>query len=224
MKKFIGFGILLVLLSTNVLAQESHWKAGVDLYNTYVWRGTKFGEGAAVQPNISYSVGGLSVGAWGSYSLGNSAKAGSGWIVENPYVETDVFASYSIKFCDKSSMTLSVTDYYYPDGTNEYLNCNYHYVEPSVQFNFYKFSLLGAYMTKCKDKYVEANANFKEFTIFAGAGDGMYTKNGKFNVCNTGIKTVKSIKVNENFILPLTGGVVFNPSTESFHIIVGLSI
>lgn len=65
---FILMGMLIVSLTTTTNAQEAKWSLGADFVSSYVWRGSKFGTGPAIQPNISFNTGGFSIGGWGSYS------------------------------------------------------------------------------------------------------------------------------------------------------------
>ena len=40
--------------------------------------------------------------------------------------------------------------------------------------------------------YFQAGYAFKHFNIFAGAGDGWHTSDGKFALCNVGYRNFKS--------------------------------
>jgi len=86
------------------------------------------------------------------------------------------------------------------------------------------FSLAGAYMTNAEDVYFEAGVAVGAVSLFAGAGDGQYTKDASFNFCNVGLKTSKEIKISDSFSIPVNGSVILNPSTEQFHIVVGISL
>jgi hypothetical protein len=79
-------------------------------------------------------------------------------------------------------------------------------------------------MTNAEDTYVEAGYTAGAVTLFAGAGDGQYTKDASFNLCNVGLKTSKSIKISDSFSIPVSGSVILNPSTEQFNIVVGISL
>ena len=46
-------------------AQAQSVDLGADIMSRYVWRGTDFGNTAAIQPSLSFSSGGFTVGAWG---------------------------------------------------------------------------------------------------------------------------------------------------------------
>lgn len=204
--------VIMTICSLNIKAQEStSWTTGVDLYSSYVWRGAKFGSGPAMQPTLKYTNGGFSIGAWGSYCFST-----------NEATEADLFASYGVSLGEKSSLTLAVTDYYFP--TAEYFDGDSHYFEPMITIGLGKFSLAGAYMTNAEDVYFEAGLAAGPVTLFAGAGDGQYTKDTNFNLCNVGLKTSKSLKISDSFSIPVSGSVILNPSTEQFHIVVGISL
>ena len=65
MKKILMITASVLLLMTfipSVNAQEeeaSKWNAGLDIYSSYIWRGLKFGTGAAFQPSVDFTAGGL---------------------------------------------------------------------------------------------------------------------------------------------------------------------
>ena len=202
----------LAICTLNVNAQEeSSWSTGVDLYSTYVWRGAKFGSGPAMQPSVSYSTGGFTVGAWGSYSFSTNEAA-----------EADLYASYGFDLGENSSLTFTVTDYYFPGGM--YFDGDSHYFEPMVSLGLGKFSMAAAYMTNAEDMYFEAGLDVGAVSLFAGAGDGQYTKDASFNLCNVGLKTGKEIKISDSFSIPVTGAIILNPSTEQFNIVVGITL
>jgi uncharacterized protein (TIGR02001 family) len=216
MKKKITLVVftILAICTLNVKAQDepvSPWSAGVDLVSGYVWRGAKFGSGPAMQPGVKFAKGGFTIGAWGNYCFSDAEAA-----------EADLYASYALGLGEKGSLTFAVTDYYFP--TAAYFDGDSHYFEPMVTAAFGKVSLAGAYMTNADDIYFEAGYTAGAVTIFAGAGDGQYTKDAEFMLCNVGIKTTKTIKVSDSFSIPVFGSVILNPSTEQFHIVVGLSL
>lgn len=214
MKKKITLIVFTVLAicTLNVKAQEeSSWSTGVDVYSSYVWRGAKFGSGPAMQPGVKYSNGGFTVGAWGSYCFST-----------NEAMEADLYASYGVSLGESSSLTFTVTDYYFPAAA--YFDGDSHYFEPMISLGLGSFSLAGAYMTNANDMYLEAGVAIGAVSLFAGAGDGQYTKDASFNLCNVGVKTSKEIKISDSFSIPVSGSVILNPSTEQFHIVVGFSL
>lgn len=203
--------LLLVAITPKVKAQE--WSTGLDIYSSYVWRGTKFGTGPAFQPSLEFSAGGFAIGAWGSYSAGD---------VESP--EADLYASYGFDLGESSSLTFTLTDYYFPGSP--WLEGTSHYIEPLVNLGLGAFSLTGAYMMNdgAGDIYLEAAVAAGPVNLTLGGGDGAYTVDGDFNICNIGVSTSKEIKITDTFSLPVSGAAILNPSSEQFHIVVGISL
>lgn len=214
MKKItlIAASLLLIFTVTpKINAQE--WNSGLDIYSSYVFRGTKFGSGPAFQPSVEFSAGGFAIGAWGSYNASTDEAA-----------EADLYASYGFDLGENASLTLTLTDYYFP-GT-KWMDGDSHYIEPMLSFGIDGFSLTGAYMMNGGegDIYLEAGVSAGAVDLFLGGGDGAYTVDGDFNVCNIGIGTSKELKITDSFSLPVSGAAILNPSSEQFHIVVGISL
>lgn len=95
-----------------------------------------------------------------------------------------------------------------------------------VSLGIGSFSLTGAYMMNGGegDIYLEAGVSAGAVDLFLGGGDGAYTVDGKFNVCNLGIGTSKELKITDSFALPVSGAAILNPSSEQFYIVVGISL
>ncbi|MBN2274644.1 MAG: hypothetical protein JXK95_09950 [Bacteroidales bacterium] len=212
-----------VFFTSNLMAQEeenekpSKFSAGADFYTSYVWRGTKFGTGPAVQPSVNFSAGGLTLGAWGSFDASGT-------------MESDLYASYSFPF----GLSLGVTDYYYPgleyfdytDTTGSHafeLNAGYTLGGLSLSAN-YILNEAGGAASAGNDLYFQAGYAFKHADIFVGAGNGWHTSDGEFAVCNIGIGISREIKITEYFSLPVSGQVIFNPEREQFYVVVGFSL
>jgi uncharacterized protein (TIGR02001 family) len=202
------------LFAINVSSQEkSPWTVGTDLYSSYVWRGTKFGSGPAMQPTLKYSTGGFSIGGWGNYCFST-----------NEATEADLFATYAVALGKSSSLTFSLSDYYFPSATALYFDGTSHYFEPQVSLGLGKLSLSAAYMFNAEDSYIEAGYTAGPVSLFVGAGNGQYTKDANFNLCNVGIKSGTAIKINDQFSIPITGALILNPSTEQFNVVVGITL
>ena len=203
--------LITLLLHQNIWAQS--WDTGLDIYSGYIWRGTKFGKGPALQPSIEFSAGGFALGAWGSFNASIDEAA-----------EADLYAVYGFDLKDNLSINLTLTNYYYP-GTS-WMQMDSHYIEPMVNIKIKNLSIIGAYMMNSGkgDTYLEAALSAGQIDVFLGIGDGAYTVNNKFNVCNIGISTLKNIKITETFTIPLTGILVLNPSSEQVYIAAGISL
>ena len=73
------------------------------------------------------------------------------------------------------------------------------------------------------DKYFEAGYQFATVKLFAGAGDGWYTNDGSFQICNLGVSTSKTLKISDSFSITFTGSVIFNPNKEQIFYVVAMS-
>ncbi|RPI41757.1 MAG: hypothetical protein EHM46_06020 [Bacteroidetes bacterium] len=227
MKRMHGFGGALVLLVMTIVPGElkaleqqssSPFRAGGDLVSSYLWRGTKFGTGPAIQPYLEAGLGNFTLGSWGSYCF-----------TTNEGAEADLYLSYASGF----GLSIGLTDYYFP-GTNYFdvsdstgahaleFNLGYEVAGLSLSANYFLNEAGGA-GTAGGDMYFEAGYTFKYFGIFMGAGNGWHTTDGEFALCNVGVTASTELKITENFSLPLIGSVILNPDREQFHVVLGIS-
>lgn len=228
--------VFLGCLSSTVNAQTDSAKvekesiasidAGLDIYSSYIWRGAKFGTGPAFQPWVEGAIGNLSIGAWGSVNAGDEEA-----------FEMDLYLGYSFDF----GLGITISDYYFGGysagvdsaGNDIYMSGEYfaydksHYLEPSLSYEFKNFSIMGAYMFapgfEDGDMYFEVGYSKGAFSAAIGAGDGAYTSDGNFMICNIKIGASKEIQITDKYSLPISGSVVLNPSTEGFFIAAGVS-
>ena len=206
--------------SSKAFSQESHenskFNVSTDLYSNYIWRGTRYGTGPAVQPAVTFESGGLTLGVWGSFDF-------------RGYSEADPYISYSFPF----GFNLGFTDYYYPglslfdlsaaSGSHAFeINSGYSTGPWSLSANLILNEAAGA-GSAGGDLYFQASYSFPGFSLVAGAGNGWHTSNGNFNLCNIGIGTSREIVVTERFSIPLTGQVIVNPEREQLYLVVGFS-
>lgn len=214
MKKI--YALLAALVLTTVVASDlkAQFTAGVDLYSSYVWRGSKFA-GPSVQPSVKFTAGGLTAGVWGSYDF-------------TGYKETDPYISYSSPI----GLSVGVTDYYYEGDITDFSDSTgSHALEVNLGYTIKGLSLSGNYIVNEAggaasmggDMYFQATYAFSSFSAFVGAGNGWHTSDSKFNVCNIGIQASKSIDLTEKFSIPVTGQVIVNPDKKQLFMVVGLS-
>lgn len=214
MKKI--YALLAALVLTTVVASDlkAQFTAGVDLYSSYVWRGSKFA-GPSVQPSVKFTAGGLTAGVWGSYDFSG-------------YKETDPYISYSSPI----GLSVGVTDYYYEGDITDFSDSTgSHALEVNLGYTIKGLSLSGNYIVNEAggaasmggDMYFQATYAFSSFSAFVGAGNGWHTSDSKFNVCNIGIQASKSIDLTEKFSIPVTGQVIVNPDKKQLFMVVGLS-
>lgn len=215
MKNPFRFPLLfLLLLSLSTAAQEtkSEISASADIVSNYIWRGTKFGKGPAIQPGIKFTAGGFTLGAWGNYCI-STDEAG----------EADFYTSYNF-----GAVTIGLSKYYFTGSP--FFSIDNHAFELNGGLALGKFSLSANYIlnegagAKGGDSYFEASWKSDNFGIFAGAGNGWYTPDNKFNLCNVGVSASKELKITDNFTIPLTGSLILNPATEQLFLVALISL
>lgn len=94
-------------VSTAAHAGDISVSVSTDYVSEYVFRGVSFAN-TAVQPGISVSKGGFTLGAWASVGIGeSSALAGD---------EIDIYGSYSWNLSDLVSANVGATIYHFPQS------------------------------------------------------------------------------------------------------------
>jgi hypothetical protein len=218
-----GMAITPQKLIAQVEVKSSPFSVGGDLVSSYLWRGTKYGTGPAIQPYLDVTIGNFSAGGWGNYCFTTD---------EAP--EADIYLSYGFDF----GLSIGVTDYYFPGtpyfdysketGAHAFeVNLGYEIAGFSVKGNMFLNEAGGA-GNAGQDLYFELGYSYSNFGILIGGGNGWHTAEADpdesdFNVCNIGITASKEIKITETFALPVNGALILNPDTEQFHVVVGLS-
>lgn len=213
--------ILAVVLGVGLYAQESEspWTAGADVVSSYVWRGLYLSN-AAVQPSLSFSTGGFTVGGWGSASF-------------DGVLEADLYAAYTFGF----GMTLGATDYYFPsiEGGNDYFDTGKttgaHILELNGGYEISGFSFAANYVlneaggagSAGGDKYFEVGYAYRNINLIVGGGDGLQTQDGDFNITNIGIGVTKELTITPSFTLPFTCSAILNPDREKFYLVAAIS-
>lgn len=210
-------------IQINAQQSESPFSVGGDLVSSYLWRGTKFGTGPAIQPYVELALGNFSIGGWGSYCFTRDEAA-----------EADLYASYGFNF----GLSVGMTDYYFPgsqyfdysteSGSHAFeVNLGYEIAGFSVAANVF-LNQAGGAGTDGGDMYFEVGYGLEHFGFLVGAGTGWHTvesdpDESDFNVCNIGITAATELKITESFSLPVNGALILNPDTEQFHVVVGIS-
>lgn len=225
MKKKISLVLFLAIgLSLPSAAQETpgtlntdkkspaNFSVSTDLVSSYVWRGSKFGSGPALQPTIEFTAGGFTLGAWGSTCFSDPEA-----------LETDLYTSYNF-----GMFTLGLTDYYFPGSA--WFTADNHAFELNSALSLGNFSLAANYIlnegagSDGGDVYVEAGFTAGKVNLFAGGGSGWHTPGRDFNICNLGLSTTKEITITDHFNLPLSGSVILNPTTETLFLVAGITL
>jgi len=213
----ISLAVLLGFVNLNAQTETS-FDAGADIVSNYIWRGTKFGTGPAIQPYVEFSAGNFAIGSWGSFGF-----------TDNEAAEADLYLSYGFDF----GLSIGLTDYYYP-GTSyfDYSSASgSHGFEVNLGYEISGFSIGANYMlneapgagTAGGDMYFELGYSFESVSLFAGGGDGWHTSTGDFALCNVGLTVSKEIQITEKFALPLSGSMIWNPDKEQYYVVAGIS-
>jgi len=226
--------LMTVFISVSLYAQDqeeekkSPFSLGADVVSSYVWRGSKVGTGPNIQPWLKFSTGGFTLGAWGS----------SSFHFDTDVAEMDLYTSYAFGF----GLTVGLTDYYY-QGTPYFQysgDTSSHAFEINAAYTIKSFSIAGNYIINDAsnggpanqpgggDMYFELGYAFKNFSVFAGAGNGWHTQdndNGEdvFTVCNLGLKATKELKITDKYALPVFGALSVNPNKEELNLVIGVS-
>jgi uncharacterized protein (TIGR02001 family) len=210
MKKMKVFAVAMVALMAASSAKAQEFKASADVVSSYVWRGT-FQSGVAVQPTFDFTTGGFSIGAWGSTALSEL----SGSLMQ----EADLYAKYTFGF----GLSAGLTDYYY--SGNPYFAGASHVLEANLGYSLGNLSLSGNYLLNANnDLYFEAGYAFDKVSVFVGAGNEVYSTDGKFALLNIGASTTKEIKITDTFSIPLKASVILNPKSEQFFFVAGITL
>ena len=235
------FGIMPKTMAQEVEKATSPFSLSLDMMSRYVWRGTDFGASPSMQPGISYSHKGFTVGAWGAYAMNLTGAQ-----------EADLYVSYS----PVEMFTVTLTDYFFPDEVNDYDYFNYdknstgHILEASVSFNgteklpmtvLLATNVYGADAARLNaggeqtgiqySSYAELKYSFKNIDLFIGANltdpnedhgeSGFY--GDKMGVVNLGISTSKEIKITNSYSLPLNISLITNPQAKRIFLVAGFS-
>jgi uncharacterized protein (TIGR02001 family) len=220
-------------LFTTSAVQAQSVSVGGTLASRYVWRGVDFGDAAAVQPSLSYSQSGFTIGAWGSFDI--SPVSGSG------VNENDLYASYSFDLGESGSISVSVTDFYFSTGANNYFDYDNdtggHVIEPGISYSgpFSVSASINAYgRGDFNEIWLEASYPFsvKEVDLSVAIGGspndegGYYATDANTDAAITklSLSASKSIEITDSFSLPISASYYVNPYLARSYFIFGISL
>jgi len=197
----ITLSIMNLLLILSMLNGEV--AIGADVVSRYVWRGTDYGNAAAMQPSIETTIGPVALGAWGSWSISPGPADASG-------NECDLYASTAV-----GPVGLTFTDYFFPAyaGTDSLLNLDIHVFELSAGADVGPVSVLAAANVSGDDD----NSTYLELTYGAfslGLGNGAYSTDGEFAPVSIGVSASR-----DNF----SASYIINPDQETSFLVFGVN-
>ena len=232
MKKIVFFALGLSMSMTSFAQDEVETTVSADVVSHYYWRGQDLGS-AAVQPTLGVGYKGLSLTAWGSYGLVNTADT----------KEFDLTLAYTI-----GGLNIGVTDYWFNTGLdpeNRYFKYDAHgtnhVFEANIGYDFGFASLqwftnfagndgMNKDGKRAYSSYVEVVVPFKlatvDWTAKAGAvpfATDLYGTTG-FAVTNVSLRATKDIKVTDTFSIPLFGEIDANPCAQKAYLVLGVTL
>ena len=222
----------MVAIMNSATAQNAiETTVSADIVSQYIWRGQDLGS-VAVQPTLGVGYKGLSLTAWGSYGLVNTADT----------KEFDLTLANTT-----GGFNIGITDYWFSTGLDpqaRYFKYDAHgtnhVFEGNVGYDFGPLSLqwftnftgndYKADDERAYSSYVEVAVPFKlamvEWTATAGAvpfESAQYGTSG-FAVTNLALKATKEIKVTDTFSIPVFGQVVGNPCSQKAYLVFGFTL
>ncbi len=223
--KYIFLLLLVVMTVKPINAQE--YELNADLVSRYIWRGVELAKSASIQPAFTASHGSFSVGTWASYSLSPQAAGAD---------EHDFWVSYGF-----GRFSVTVTDYYFPGAANNDLfdfsdnGQGAHVLEAALGFDggddFPLAVLLAANVYNDPDNslYLEFSwqtASGVGFTAGVANGSSVWyaVSDSGPRAINIGISYSRDLKVNDEWSIPFSGQIIFNPNQKMSYFVVGLSL
>jgi uncharacterized protein (TIGR02001 family) len=243
MAKRFRFNVEKIMLLTALLtpaaivAQEkSKWEvsAGADLVSSYVWRGM-YQTGASVQPGLTLSVGGFSLGVWGStdFSIAENASIAK---------EFDVTLGYEV-----AGFSIGVTDYWWAGERTPYGHYEAsHFYEGTIGYSLGEsfplslswstmFGLDGDKNEEGKQQYstyISAGYDFRVNDVALTATVGVSPWTGIYHKADTkgfalstlSLKAAKELKITDSFTLPVFVETIVAPNQDNVFLVFGISI
>lgn len=232
----IAVALLSMVMPFTAKAQDKvEASVGADLVSGYIWRGQDLG-GVSIQPGITLSYKGFSLGAWGSVGLESTDTK-----------ELDLTLGYST-----GGFSVSITDYWFSGGKGYFTYDSHitaHVFEAQIGYDF-GFLAVNWYTNFAGDDYKKYNGDRAyssyisiaapftlgglDWTAEIGATPWettFYNKSTKldcpgsngFEICDISLGASKEIKITDSFSLPLFAKATWNPRTEGAFFVVGLS-
>lgn len=232
MKRKVMFITALLISYSMTTRGESKFEvtAGADWVSSYVWRGM-YQTGVSVQPGLTLSFGGLSLGAWGSTDFSTAAK------------EFDITLGF-----EAGGLGIGITDYWWEGEGNPYGHyTDAHFIEGAVSYNFGESfpltlswnTMLGLHADKDGEgkqqysTYVGAGYDFsvgEDITLSAGIGvspwTGIYHKAGTegFALSVVSLRATKELKITDSFRLPVFVETIVAPNQDNVFLVIGVSL
>ena len=219
------------------LIGQGQVKFGVDLYSRYLWRGLDYGNSPSLQPVLTYTVGGFTLGTWGAYSFGASSTDSAG--IATVFAEHDLTASYSVP-TSAGSISLLYTDYFYPSSGLKYFNFNgnggAHVLEAGAGFTGPE-QFPAAFTVFYNFHNDPDHSMYLQFAFPVRAGEATVSFSGAFTpaksvwygttnagMVSAAVTVTRTLNVTETFAVPFTVSYQLNPYAERSYLLAGITL
>jgi hypothetical protein len=213
----------------SVTSAKAQFATGADIVSSYIWRGVpqEATKGTPnIQPYVSFTTGGLTVGSWASSSLLGNVK------------EVDLYATYAFS----SALALTVTDYNwgFTKSYFDYSKKTDHIYEATLAYTgSEKFPISASINTMFAgadttgtgknsfSTYIELGYQISPTVkVFAGGvlGASSSYATTAAGITNVGIKVSKSIVITDKFSLPVYGILGANPYSGGAFFVAGVTL
>ena len=237
--------VMIGITAETISAQHLSLSAGGDIVSRYIWRGINVNDQVNIQPYITFNYGDFSLGTWGSYGLSHLNSSDKDYALQ---AEFDTWLSLTFVHTKTVNVTAIFTDYFFPNNGKKFSNFhNYdnpdgpgaHTIEAGLilaggeEFPLSFAGYVNIYNDRGNNAYFQADytTSLNEFTLdmFLGAAKGSadnqdYYGTDKFSIINTGVKVSKSVKITENYSLPIYFSYIVNPNSGLVFFVLGVSI
>jgi len=231
MKSIIKTAAILSFFAVTVIGYGQDEKSGskltvdvgADFVSSYIWRGLDFA-GASVQPALSISAYGFTIGTWGSVDFSTIEK------------EVDLYLSYEI-----GGFSVSIADYWWSEeGASFFRNKDSHHIDVTLGYTFpEKFPLsleVSTMLAGEEDRkecgkqnystYISASYPFTISNIDCELGIGVTPYKGmysdKFDVATITAKATKNLQLSSKFTLPIFTELIFSPAQDKVYLVFGV--
>jgi hypothetical protein len=228
--KYMHIALIKLLIVLFHVSAPAQIEIGTALMSRYIWRGVDYGNSPSVQPSLTFTAGGFSVGTWGAYSI-----AGNG---DEVFSEHDLWVGYTV-LTSGGSFSLLATDYHYPSAHLRYFDYSgngegAHTLEAGLLYtgpDAFPVSLFAAanfHNDPDNSVYLELgysrSINDVEIVLFAGGTPGKSDWYGTPSaaIINVGIGVICMIAVTDRFSVPVSASFIINPELEQSHLVFGI--
>jgi hypothetical protein len=219
------------IAALSITSAKAQFATGADIVSSYVWRG--FPQEATkgtpnIQPYVSFTTGGLTLGSWASSSLLGNVK------------EVDLYATYAFS----SQFAVTLTDYNWgfasAKGYFDYTATTDHIYEATLAYTGTEKLPISASLNTMfagADKNASGKQAFSTYIelgyqltpiakVFAGGlvSSGSAYGSTATGITNVGLKVSKSIAITDKFSLPVYGILGANPSTGGAFFVAGVTL